>query len=114
MLTRRRFFGLLGAAMLVRPAERPLQRHAIPISIALGNTRLEAIRVQGIRVQGYANGGVLPEPTLLIGTTRGPYAMAGERGVPEWVTPMPMTPIRDVVERFARLAERIRAGRTSG
>jgi murein DD-endopeptidase MepM/ murein hydrolase activator NlpD len=36
---------------------------------------------------GYANGGIIPEPTLLVGRTRGPYAIAGEMGTPEWVTP---------------------------
>lgn len=38
------------------------------------------------KLYGYAHGGVIPEPTLLVGQTLGPYAMAGENA-PEWVTP---------------------------
>jgi hypothetical protein len=36
---------------------------------------------------GFARGGLIPEPTLLVGKTLGAYAMAGE-AAPEWVTPM--------------------------
>jgi hypothetical protein len=35
---------------------------------------------------GYANGGPILGPTLLV-NSRGPYAIAGETGAPEWVTP---------------------------
>jgi hypothetical protein len=38
------------------------------------------------KLYGYAQGGPIPEPTLLVGRTLGPYAMAGEAS-PEWVTP---------------------------
>lgn len=38
------------------------------------------------RLYGYRFGGVIPEPTLLVGQTMGPYAMAGESAT-EWVTP---------------------------
>jgi hypothetical protein len=44
---------------------------------------------EGIR--RYARGGPIPEPTLLVGKTLGPYAMAGEVA-PEWVTPQTPTP----------------------
>lgn len=37
-------------------------------------------------VGGYKHGGYIPEPTLLVGRTLGPYAVAGEVA-PEWVTP---------------------------
>jgi len=36
-----------------------------------------------VRLYGYANGGIIPEPTVLVGRTLGPYAMAGETGRPE-------------------------------
>lgn len=38
------------------------------------------------KLYGYARGGYIPEPTLLVGRTLGPYAVAGEMA-PEWVTP---------------------------
>jgi len=39
-----------------------------------------------LKIAGYRYGGYIPEPTLLVGRTLGPYAMAGE-AAPEWVTP---------------------------